>query len=90
MRLQICLLALALTVVWPSSSDAEWTLAAYAGAMHTIPGELRIEQPSRGTALSFPGVPFRSESWQPPIYYGYRIGRSFPRTRFIFSVAVAF
>ena len=65
-------------------AGAQWIVAAYAGAVHTAPGDIHIDNPSAGTALSFPDVPFDSDSWHSPIYYGYRVGRRLPGTRRFF------
>jgi hypothetical protein len=69
------LTALLILVVPPLTADAQWLAAAYGGALHTGPGEVRIEQPARRTDVVFPEVQFNSQSWTPPIYYGYRLAR---------------
>ena len=75
--------ALVLTVIVAAGSaspcDAQWSVSVHAGAIHTQSADLRIDAPSLGTALTFADVPFRSESFTPPIYYGYRFGHSVPR-----------
>ena len=68
----------------PLRADAQLLVSAYGGAMHTRPADVKLEQPALDTALTFPEVPFRSESLDTPIYYGYRIAARIPGTRWLF------
>jgi opacity protein-like surface antigen len=79
--------AVAALVGWAFPCAADWTAAAYIGAVHTRPAVVMITQPAELTTLTFPGVRFRSESFDSPLYYGYRIGRSVPGTRTLFIEA---
>jgi hypothetical protein len=69
----------------PSSAGAEWVLAAFGGAIHTQPSDLQLDQPSVGTTLTFPDVPFRGRAFSPPIYYGYRVARSIPGVPWLYA-----
>ncbi|HSL22021.1 MAG TPA: hypothetical protein VK886_10835 [Vicinamibacterales bacterium] len=64
--------------------EGQWVAGVYAGAMHTTPAEIKIAQPAVTSALTFPDVPFRGESWDPPIYYGYRLGHALPGVPWLF------
>ena len=59
----------------PAAANGQWIASAYGGAFHTRPGEVVVQQTSRGTEVVFPQASFVSESWVSPIYYGYRVGR---------------
>ena len=52
---------------------AEWVLAAYVGAAHTQPAPLSLNQPPRGTTVTLADVAYRGNSFQSPVYYGYRL-----------------
>jgi opacity protein-like surface antigen len=54
--------------------SAEWTIGAFAGAARTLDTSVRLEQPALATDVTMDPVHYRSESFEPPIYYGYRIG----------------
>jgi hypothetical protein len=70
-----------------AAADGQWVVSAYGGAIHTVTADIELEQPGPGTALTFPDVPFRSESYDPPIYYGYRVSRNVPLQRRVFVEA---
>ncbi len=57
---------------------ADWTVAAFLGAGATRSSTLRVEQPATGTSLAFRPVGYRGESFEAPVYYGYRLGRRLP------------
>jgi hypothetical protein len=76
-----------LAVTLPGTADAQWIASAYGGAFHTRPGEVRVQQPSRGTDVVFPHAGFVSESWTSPIYYGYRLGRRVGGIRWLYLEA---
>jgi hypothetical protein len=61
---------------------AEWTIGAFAGGAHTQRTSLTITRPAESTSVSLAGVRHRSESLEPPIYYGYRIA-FFPGWRWL-------
>jgi len=66
--------------VVPSRADAQWYLAVFMGANHTPPAPVSIDQPGKGTSLSFHDVTFEARSFKAPQYYGYRFGQ-FDRSR---------
>lgn len=61
---------------------AQWTIAGYIGGVHTQPADLDFARQATGTDLTFPDTPFRSESLDSPLYYGYRIGKALYRELF--------
>jgi hypothetical protein len=72
---------IALAAGWPlrpAPAWADWTVAAYVGAASTRPAALALAQPALGTDLTIAPVAFRGESFTPPVYYGYRLGREWP------------
>jgi hypothetical protein len=59
------------------SSDGnrwEWTVSAYLGAAHTQPSKLTITQPALGTRVRLDEISFEGQSFDGPVYYGYRAG----------------
>ncbi len=70
------------TLLWAAESGtpalAEWYAGAYLGSAHTFSGSLLLSQPSSGTQLRFSPVRYRSDSFQLPLYYGYRVGYFLP------------
>lgn len=73
--LRVALVALAAgCALQPAPVRADWTVAAYLGGAATRPSTLALAQPALGTDLTIDPVPFRGESFTPPVYYGYRIG----------------
>jgi Outer membrane protein beta-barrel domain len=66
------LVVITLTAV-PTMASADWLIAGYIGASHTASSTLRV-RPDASAPFDLSGIEFRSESWQSPIYYGYRIG----------------
>jgi hypothetical protein len=73
----MCLSSLA----WPHGADAQWYVAGYLGANHTLPAEVVIDQPSRGTQLQFSNVTFEARPFESPQFYGVRVGRLFGERR---------
>jgi hypothetical protein len=51
-----------------------WAVAAYVGGARTAASPLIVSQPALGNSLTFEGVRFRSRSFDPPLYYGFRGG----------------
>jgi hypothetical protein len=56
---------------------AQWSLAGYIGQAHTLDSSLAIRQPALETDIRFSSISYRSESFQPPLYYGVRTGYNF-------------
>lgn len=86
----LCRAALALIFLLCASSIAqpcfaqdanrgEWVVAGYLGGAHTASSSLRISQPALGTNIEFDGVRYDGQSFDPPLYYGYRVGYFVPR-----------
>lgn len=67
-----------------ADAQAQWIFSAYLGTVHTVPADLKIEQPFLGTALIFPEVPFEGQSFQSPVYYGVRGGAHVPGTYWLY------
>ena len=57
---------------------ADWTIAAYLGAAHTLDSSLNVQQPARNTDLTFDPVTYRGQSFTGPFYYGFRVGHTLP------------
>ena len=55
-------------------AQAEWNLGAYLGGAHTQDTFLLLQQPALGTSLRFPQVDFAGQSFDFPLYYGFRGG----------------
>ena len=51
-----------------------WVVATYFGGARTAPSSLTVSQPALGNDLTFEDVRFRSRSFDPPLYYGFRGG----------------
>ena len=66
-------IAATLLIALPSVASADWLIAGYIGAVHTLSTTLHL-RPDRSAAFDLPEVEFRGESFAAPIYYGYRIG----------------
>jgi hypothetical protein len=56
------------------SNRWEWVVAAYLGGAHTHDSKLIVNQPGRGTNLTFDRVGFQGNSFDGPLYYGIRAG----------------
>jgi len=61
-------------------ANADWTIAGFVGAAHTLDSSIRLIQPADLTDVTLSPVSYRSESFELPIYYGYRVG-VFPGSR---------
>ncbi len=72
--LPACLLACSTPAAW-----TEWRAAAYLGGARTERSSLAIEQAALATRILFRGVDFDGQSFQTPLYYGYRAGYFFGR-----------
>ena len=66
-------IAATLLLALPSVASADWLIAGYIGAVHTLSTTLHLT-PDRGAAFDLPEVEFRGESCASPSYYGYRLG----------------
>ena len=64
----------AVTLAAPALASAEWSLGAFLGASATRDSFLEISQPADRTRLRIEPVSYRSASFDPPLYYGYRLG----------------
>jgi len=62
-------------------ADAQWYVAGYLGANHTMPATVTVDQPSLGTSLDFADVTFVARPFTSPQYYGLRGGRLFGEQR---------
>lgn len=58
---------------------AEGYAAGYLGTTHTRPATVVLEQSGSGGRLAFRNAPFSGQSFQSPVYYGYRGGYYFSR-----------
>lgn len=56
---------------------AQWIASGYIGAAHTMNSGLTIRQPALGTDVRFHDISYRGESFQKPLYYGFRGGYLF-------------
>ena len=86
-RIRRGVVAAACALVSSIEAHAQVLVSAYGGAVHTRPAKVAVEQPAETTSLTFPDVPFRSESLEFPIYYGYRVAGRIPRTQLLFLEA---
>jgi hypothetical protein len=65
----------------PRTASAQWYVAGYLGANRTLAAPVTIDQPSRGTSLTFNDVTFTARPFTSPQYYGVRGGRMFGEQR---------
>ena len=72
--------ALAVSAGLARPASAEWRLGAFLGGARTQSTSLSVTQPSEGTDVTLSPVHYRSESFEPPIYYAYSVG-VFPGAR---------
>ena len=63
-------------------ASAEWSVAGFLGAAHTQESSIRLIQPPDSTDVKVSPIVYRAASFEPPIYYGYRIG-CFPGWRWV-------
>jgi len=66
-----------MSLISASAADAQWYVAGYLGANHTMPATVSIDQPSLGTSLHFDDVTFVARPFTSPQYYGLRCGHLF-------------
>ena len=64
-----------------TAASAQWYVAGYLGANHTMPATVSIDQPSLGTSLEFDDVTFVARPFTSPQYYGVRAGYLFGERR---------
>jgi hypothetical protein len=69
--------AVALIAATPASADAGWLLAGYVGQAWTTGSTMSVER--AGAAAVRVEQTYASRSWQPPIYWGARVGRTISR-----------
>jgi len=72
---------LAVCLICPRVASAQWYVAAYLGANHTLSAPVSIDQPDLGTSLEFEDVTFEARPFESPQYYGVRAGRFFGAER---------
>jgi hypothetical protein len=72
---------LAVCLACPRAAAAQWYVAGYLGANHTLAAPIAIDQPEVGTALQFDAVAFEARPFASPQYYGARVGRLFGERR---------
>ena len=60
-----------------------WVISSYLGGARTGASDLMISQPTLGNDLTFERVRFRSRSFDPPLYYGFRGGYFLHRMPFL-------
>jgi len=72
---------------------AEWAVGAYLGTAWTGTSSISLSQPALGTSLRLDPVSYRTEGFNTPPYYGYRLGYFLDRigfeAEFIHSKALA-
>jgi hypothetical protein len=73
--------ATAFLLLCASRAEAQWYVAGYLGANHTMPATVSIDQPSLGTSLEFHDVTFEAKPFTSPQYYGVRVGHLFGNGR---------
>lgn len=88
-RVLVALVAGFLLLASCAPARADWTIAAFLGAAATRNSTLRIIQPASGTNLRFEPIDYRSESFTPPVYYGYRVGW-IPPQLLVFAIEAEF
>lgn len=70
---------IAMALAAASAAEAGWRAAAYLGGAVNHESLLRVEQPARATQLELRGIRYEGRSFEPPVYYGYRLGYFFGR-----------
>lgn len=81
--LALLIASLASAVFAQSDREGGWVVAAYLGGASTASSDLTVSQPSFGNNLTFEDVRFRSRSFDPPLYYGFRGGYFLHRAPFL-------
>ncbi len=85
-RINIALLALALAAIGPARAETQ--LSFYLGKSFTNDSDVRLRQPG-GTRLNFRGVSWGDESFEMPVYYGFRVTH-YPKRHPEWGVALDF
>ena len=67
----------AILLIHAPTAAAQWYVAGYLGANHTMPATVSIDQPSLGTSLDFEDVTLVARPFTSPQYYGLRVGHLF-------------
>jgi lipid A oxidase len=75
-------LALAISILSPSTAAAQWYVQGYFGGNHTRSADVHIRQPAASVDLTYRNVSFVGRPLETPPYYGYRVGRWFRGGRF--------
>jgi opacity protein-like surface antigen len=65
----------AICAALPVPASAQWHVGAYAGAASTHPAAITVRPAAGRAPVHLERVTFRGESFDAPIYYGYRVGR---------------
>jgi hypothetical protein len=73
MRLRATLLTTLCWLCGASPLHAEWAITAFIGTVSTNANTLTIRQEAAGTNLTLDPISYRSQSFEPPLYYGYRV-----------------
>ena len=60
-----------------------WVISGFLGSANTTASDLTISQPAVGTNVTFERVRYRSRSFDPPLYYGFRGGYFLHRKPFL-------
>jgi opacity protein-like surface antigen len=68
-------------IAFARPAAAQWYVAGYLGANHTMSAPVTIDQPAFGTSLQFSDVSFVARPFTSPQYYGVRVGRMLGRRR---------
>lgn len=79
--LGVALLAL---LIVPGRAYAEWYAVAYLGGAYSRSNTLHLTG-ADGSQITVGPVKYRSDSWQFPLYYGYRVGWSPPGSKLGFE-----
>ncbi|MEO7189681.1 MAG: hypothetical protein ABI051_01345 [Vicinamibacterales bacterium] len=75
------LVVAALCTFTPTEARAQFYADAYLGGNRTLRANVSVDQPERGTGLTFHDVTFSARPLASPQYYGVRLGRLFGQSR---------
>jgi hypothetical protein len=67
-----------LILLAPVPASADWTAGAYLGGARTAPSALSIVQSIHDTDIVLARASWRGRSFEFPVYYGARVGRTLP------------
>lgn len=70
------------SLVTVAPAFADWTIAGFLGAAHTRASSLTLTRPAETTDVSLAPIRYASESFEAPVYYGYRVA-FFPRSGWV-------